>query len=300
MTTPPPPSVPAPGPVAASGPVATPGPVPAPAPDVVVAPVLDRRTGSPWLRRFHPEPSSGSAPTLVFLPHAGGGAAYYHPFSAALAPCAEVLVAQYPGRQERIGEPVPGSIDAMVDGLLEALRPWRERPLVLFGHSMGALIAYELTRRLENAGTAPRGVILSGRRSPLIERSEGVDPRDDDALIALVSELAGTDARLLANPDFRELILPALRGDYHAVETHRHVPGPVLRAPMSVLTGESDPRVGVSEAMAWRELTTGAFTFRGFPGGHFYLNEQRDAVSRAVAEDLAAFTTLAGRSGPAG
>ncbi|MCY0957243.1 thioesterase II family protein [Streptomyces sp. H27-H5] len=265
------------------------------------APVFfDRWTGSPWLRRFHPGPPSGPAPTLVFLPHAGGSAAYYHPFSAALAPCAEVLVAQYPGRQERIGEPVPGNIAAMADGLLEALMPWRERPLVLFGHSMGALIGYEVTRRLEHAGTPARGLIVSGRRSPLIERSEGVHPQDDDALIALVSELAGTDARLLADPDFRELILPALRGDYRAVETHRHVPGPVLRTPVSVLTGESDPRVGVPEAMAWREVTAGAFTFRGFPGGHFYLNEQRDAVSRAIAEDLAAFTARAGRSAPTG
>ncbi|MFF1560474.1 thioesterase II family protein [Streptomyces sp. NPDC058279] len=256
-----------------------------------------RVTGSPWLRRFDAGPPSPDAPVIVLLPHAGGNAAYYRPFSPALSAHAEVLIAQYPGRQERLGEPVPECVGALVDGVQEALRPWRGRPLTVFGHSMGALVGYELTRRLERAGAGPRGLILSGRRSALLHRAEDVHLRGDDALIGTLTALAGTDARLLADPGFRELILPALRGDYKAVETYRHEPGPPLRAPVSVLIGASDPRVGAPEAMAWRELTEGAFTFRSFPGGHFYLNDMREAVTRALVEDLTAFTA---RPAPAG
>ncbi|MEU8775860.1 alpha/beta fold hydrolase [Streptomyces sp. NPDC048606] len=250
---------------------------------------------SPWLRRFHPPtgPEAGR-PVLVVCPHAGGNASFYFPLSRALAAHAEVLTVQYPGRQERLGEPVPEDLDAFVAGVEAALSPWLRtgRPLVLFGHSMGAVIAYELARRLERSGTAARGLIVSGRRSPVIDRREGLHALDDEALIAHVAGLAGTDTELLARADMRELILPSLRGDYRAVENHRHEPGPALATPVSVLCGESDPRAGLAEAMRWRELTGAAFTFRGFPGGHFYLVEQHEAVVRAVTEDLAAFTAV--------
>ncbi|WP_331730662.1 alpha/beta fold hydrolase (plasmid) [Streptomyces sp. NBC_00868] len=255
----------------------------------------------PWLRRFHPAPA-GPAPVLVVLPHAGGNASFYFPWSQALAAHAEVLTVQYPGRHDRFGEPVPDTIDALVEGVRAALRPWRDRPLVLFGHSMGAVVAFELARRLEAAGGPDgesgggpargglRGLILSGRRSPLTHREEEHHhTRGDEALLAQLGALAGTDPRLLADEGLRALILPALRGDYRAVETYRYGPGPVLRVPVSVLTGEADPRVSPSEAMAWRELTDGAFTFRGFPGGHFYLTDHQEAVARAIAEDLVSF-----------
>ncbi|MFJ3880947.1 thioesterase II family protein [Streptomyces sp. NPDC090077] len=249
--------------------------------------------GSPWIRRFHPPAvRPGTAlPVLVVLPHAGGSASFYFPFSRDLAAHAEVLTVQYPGRQERFGEPIPDTIAGLADGVERALEPWRGRPLVLFGHSMGAMVAYELARRLEAAGETPRGLIVSGRRSPLITREEGdLHAQDDDTLLARVHSLSGTDPALLADPDFRALILPALRSDYRAVETWRHVPGAPLRTPVSVLGGESDPRASVAEAMAWRDVAGAGFGFRGFPGGHFYLVEQHAAVVRAVAEDLSGFT----------
>ncbi|MFF4371354.1 thioesterase II family protein [Streptomyces sp. NPDC001594] len=247
---------------------------------------------SPWIRRFHPpadpHAAPASTPVLVVLPHAGGNASYYFPLSRDLAAHAEVLTIQYPGRQERLAEPSPDTIAGLADGVERALEPWRERPLVLFGHSMGAVLAYELTRRLE-AGAGPRGLILSGRRSPLVPRRDDLHTLDDEALLAHVQALSGTDAGLLADPELRALILPALRSDYHAVGTYRHEPGPPLRTPVSVLCGESDPRTSVAEAMGWRELTEGAFTFRGFPGGHFYLAAEHGAVTAAIAEDLRGF-----------
>lgn len=268
-----------------------------------------------WLRRFHPAPP-GPVPRLVLLPHAGGNASYYFAFSQALSAYAEVLTVQYPGRQDRFAEPLAGSIGAMVDGVHQALRPWLDGPLVLFGHSMGALVAFELARRLEaearagaEAGSGSdfgsgsgsgadagvtvrgplRGLIVSGRRSPLLQSADDDLPQDDDGLLAHLGSLAGTDPRLLAHEGFTELILPSLRADYRAVREYRCAPGPALRVPVSVLCGEQDPRVTVPDAMAWRELAEGAFTFRGFPGGHFYLAEHQDAVVRAVREDLASF-----------
>ncbi|MFD5419248.1 thioesterase II family protein [Streptomyces sp. NPDC127069] len=246
---------------------------------------------NPWIRRFHPPARPDTSPVLVVLPHAGGSASYYFPLSRDLAAHAEVLTVQYPGRQERLSEPSPDTISGLVDGVEGALAPWRERPLVLFGHSMGAVLAYELTRRLEASGAAPRGLILSGRRSPLVPRHDDLHTLDDDALLAHVRALSGTDTTLLADPELQAMILPALRSDYHAVGTYRHEPGPLLRTPVSVLCGESDPRAAVPEAMAWRELTEGAFTFRGFPGGHFYLAERHEAVTSAIADDLKAFMT---------
>lgn len=249
---------------------------------------------SPWIRRFHPAPHPPhppAAPVLVVLPHAGGNASFYFPLSRDLAARAEVLTIQYPGRQERLSEPAPDTVAALVDGVERALAPWRDRPLVVFGHSMGAVLAYELTRRLEASGAGPRGLVVSGRRSPLVRREEqNLHLQGDDALIAHVSGLSGTDPALLADPEFRELILPSLRGDYRAIETHRHEPGPPLRTPVSVYLGESDPRASVAEAMAWRDLTTAPFTYRGFPGGHFYLSAQHAPVVRALTEDLTAFT----------
>ncbi|MFD8982806.1 thioesterase II family protein [Streptomyces sp. NPDC059564] len=252
----------------------------------------DRVHRSAWIRRFHPAAHPPEAPVLVVLPHAGGNASFYFPLSRDLAAHAEVLTVQYPGRQERLAEPAPDTVDGLVDGVERALAPWRERPLVVFGHSMGAVLAYELTRRLEASGAGPRGLIVSGRRSPLVPReAENLHLRDDDALLAHVAALSGTDPALLADPDFRPLILPSLRADYRAIETYRHEPGrPPLRTPVSVLLGESDPRASVAEAMGWRDLTTAPFTYRGFPGGHFYLSDHHDSVTRALKEDLTAFT----------
>ncbi|MFD9571843.1 thioesterase II family protein [Streptomyces sp. NPDC059982] len=255
---------------------------------------VHRGPGS-WIRRFHPVAHSAAAPVLVVLPHAGGNASFYFPLSRDLAARAEVLTVQYPGRQERLAETAPDTVAGLVDGVERALLPWRDRPLVLFGHSMGAVLAYELTRRLEARGAGPRGLVVSARRSPLVARApETVHLRDDDALLAHVAALSGTDPALLADPEFRELILPALRADYRAIETYRHEPGrPPLRTPVSVLLGESDPRASVADAMGWRELTEAAFTFRGFPGGHFYLADHHEAVTRALTEDLTAFTSPA-------
>ncbi|MFE1554939.1 thioesterase II family protein [Streptomyces sp. NPDC058734] len=253
--------------------------------------------GDLWIRRFHPAPEAHHR--LVLLPHAGGSASFFFNFSKELAGHAEVLAVQYPGRQDRRAEPPLDNVAALVEEIHRALLPWTDKPLVLFGHSMGAVLSFELARRFEREGAPLAGLIASGRRSPTVRREENVHTRGDDALIAEIRALSGTDAGLLADEELLRMVLPAIRSDYKAVETYRYLPdgpGPALKCPVSVLTGESDPRVSVPEAMEWRELTGGEFSLRTFPGGHFYLTPQQAGVTRAVIEDLAAFTAVpAGR-----
>ncbi|CAM5737924.1 Thioesterase OS=Streptomyces tendae OX=1932 GN=GUR47_36995 PE=3 SV=1 [Streptomyces tendae] len=212
--------------------------------------------GTGWLRLFHR--AHTDAPRLVCFPHAGGAASFYFPLSAALAPGAEVLAVQYPGRQDRRGEPCVDSVPALADAVVRELRQWQDRPLALFGHSMGASVAFEVARRLEAEGSVPTALFVSGRRSPRLVRDEGIHRADDDALIAHLARLSGTDARILGDPELLELILPAMRADYRAAETYRWTPGPPLRCPLSVLTGDDDPQFSPAEARDWATHTTGA------------------------------------------
>src|SRR5215471_3421821 len=135
-----------------------------------------------WLRRYHPCDDGG--PQLVCFPHAGGSASYFFPLSALLAPDVEVLAAQYPGRQDRRHEPGVESIDALAASLAPLLNRPRERPYAFFGHSMGAVVAYEVCRRMSASGVpGPDLLIASGRRAPSRYRPSDVHRRSDEGLL---------------------------------------------------------------------------------------------------------------------
>jgi pyochelin biosynthetic protein PchC len=238
-----------------------------------------------WFRRFHPAPAAKAR--LVCLPHAGGSASFYFPVSRALAPDVEVLAVQYPGRQDRRAEPFVPTIAELADALSALLREKTDRPLALFGHSMGATVAYEVTRRLEAAGIPPSALFVSGRRAPSRYRSDGVHTRSDEGVLAELRRLSGTEADLLGDEEVVRMILPALRNDYRAVETHQHVPGPPLSVPLTAFTGTEDPVAPLPDVEAWAEHTTGGFELVALPGGHFFLTGQQEAVLRKLTERLA-------------
>ncbi|WP_033347345.1 thioesterase II family protein [Kitasatospora aureofaciens] len=239
-----------------------------------------------WLRRFHP--AAGRPVRLVCFPHAGGSASYYHPVSAALSADTEVIALQYPGRQDRRTEPCLDSIDALADRITDELLTLEDRPTLYFGHSMGAVLAFETAWRLEQkGGPAPRGIIASGRRAPSTRRAETVHQRDDAGVLAELRLLDGTNTRALENEEILRMSMPAIRADYRAVERYTCEPGRVLRCPITALTGDADPRTTVAEAEAWQEHTSGGFRLRVLPGGHFFLAEQQAAVLREITTELA-------------
>ncbi|MFF8845292.1 thioesterase II family protein [Streptomyces sp. NPDC015127] len=239
-----------------------------------------------WIRRFHPAPE---APVqLVCLAHAGGSASYFFPVSRALSPAVDVLAVQYPGRQERRSEPAFEDVGLLADAIAEQLAPWTDRPLALFGHSLGATVAFEVALRLESGGVAPLVLFASGRRAPSRQRAERVHLGDDDQLLAEIVRLEGTDPAMLEDPELVRMILPAFRSDYKAAETYRPEPGATLRCPVHTLTGDRDPQVTVAEAEAWQEHTTGPFALRVFPGGHFYLNQCAGDVVALIRQRMTA------------
>nr|AXL05451.1 thioesterase [uncultured bacterium] len=238
-----------------------------------------------WVRRFHPAPDAHVR--LVCLPHAGGSASFFFPVAKALAPAVEVLAVQYPGRQDRRHEPVVDNIPDLADQILDALRHLGDRPLALFGHSMGAVLGYEVALRMPGAGLpAPTRLFASGRRAPCRDRAERVHQASDAEIVSEMRTLGGVDAAMLADPEVLEMILPTVRGDYRAVETYRHDPDRKLDCPITVLTGDSDPRVSMDEARAWAEHTTGPTDLEVLPGGHFFLVDQRDHVLELLRREF--------------
>ncbi len=131
-----------------------------------------------------------------------------------------------------------------------------------------------------------RGIILAGGPGSRL-RPESVHTLDDEGIIAELKDLSGTGSELLSDPEALEMILPAIKNDYRAVETHRDVPGRSVRCPVIALIGDDDPRVNFEEAKAWADHTTGPFDLRVFPGGHFYLLDQAPEVIGLISRDLA-------------
>ncbi|MGW9434104.1 thioesterase II family protein, partial [Streptomyces decoyicus] len=194
---------------------------------------------------------------------------------------------QYPGRQDRRKEPAIDDIGLLADRIAEALEAWSDRPLTFFGHSMGALVAFEVARRLERNGDGPLRLFASGRRAPSAYRDEQVHRRDDDGIVAELRALSGTDSRVLDDEEMLRMVLPALRSDYKAVETYRSEPAAVVRCPVTVLVGDDDPKTSLDEARSWEAHTTGDFALRVFSGGHFYLADRPQEVMTVLSDHFA-------------
>ncbi|MGP4028919.1 thioesterase II family protein [Actinomadura sp. 3N407] len=242
--------------------------------------------GALWFRRFVPG-GEGAPVRLVCLPHAGGSATYFLPFARAHGTRVDVLSVQYPGRQDRRMEPCIDEMGALADAAFAALGPYLDRPVALFGHSMGATLGFELARRIQGVpdATVVR-LFASGRRAPSRPGGQLVHLFDDDRLLAEVAKLDGTDARVLDDEELMRSALPAIRADYKAAETYRLMEDVRLDCPITALTGADDPKVPREDARAWERHTTAGFDLRVYQGGHFFLTHHWQAIVDLVTEHL--------------
>lgn len=227
---------------------------------------------------------------LYCLPHAGGGAVSYLAWARRLAPDIEVVAIRLPGRETRFREPPSRRLGQLVPALTRVLADGGgSRPFAVFGHSYGALLAFEACRDLARHGlAAPVRLLVSGRSAPqLAPRATPVHAASDERVYQRLRELGGTPPEVLADPEIMAGLLPVLRADLEAAETYECRPGPPLEVPISVFGGAQDPYVPRPDLDAWGAQSRLDCRIRVYPGRHFFLHDDPTPVLRDLRSDLA-------------
>src|ERR1051326_4461621 len=246
---------------------------------------------NPWLTYVH---SRSQMRLRVFcFPYAGGGASIYATWLQALPPEIAVCPVQLPGRGSRIRERPFNQLVELLPALVPALQPLMNVPFAFFGHSMGALIGFELARELRRRNLpGPVHLFVSGHRAPqLPDPDPPMHDMPDAELIKELVRLNGTPKEILENQQLMELLLPLLRADTSLCETYAYTPDPPLNCPISVFGGSADAKVTRSDLEGWKTETTQGCIIRMFPGDHFFIHSPTPLL-RALQQDLE--PTLAG------
>lgn len=241
---------------------------------------------TPWF----PEPKSNPETRLRLFcfPYAGGGALIYRDWSAKLPSTIEVWPAQLPGRGNRLREPCYTNLGQLVEALSESILPYLDKPFAFFGHSLGALIGFELARELRRKqGVEPLHLLVSGHSAPQVPKKRAVTYNlPETALIEEVRRLNGTPKEVLEIPELMELMLPLLRADFEVAQTYAYMAGPPLDCPITAFGGLQDSHVTRDGLAAWGEQTTTAFAMRLLPGDHFFLHSAQAQILQMLVEEL--------------
>lgn len=244
--------------------------------------------GERWVRPYRLSPMPRWR--LVCFAHAGGSASFFRDWADALPMEIDLLAIQYPGREDRYSEACLTDMHSLAEAAAQALHGYADRPLALFGHSLGAVVAYEVAARLEQRAIAVEHLFVSAHPAPQCQRGGQLHQGPDQALLDDVRRLSSRPNPLLEDPALHELFLPGLRNDYRIVETYGRASPQPLRSRIEVFYPEQDPEVDLDEALAWQAASHQSLHLRRWNGEHFYLIEQRQALLDALA------TTLLGRS----
>jgi medium-chain acyl-[acyl-carrier-protein] hydrolase len=228
---------------------------------------------------------------LLCLPYAGASAQIFRSWCQWLAPRVEVLSLELPGRGFRVRERPAERIEDLVAALAAAATPWLDRPLALFGHGVGALVAFELARRFAAGAHPPlQHLFVSAQRAPqLPPRPERLHALPDAQFLAGLEAWRGAPAAPLA--DLREepaaeFLLPALRADVKLMESYEYRPGPELDVPITVFGGIEDHSVSRPDLEAWSQLTRRACVLRWLPAQHFFVHEHQRLVAANLLRAL--------------
>lgn len=227
--------------------------------------------------------------TCFLIHHSGGSAASFSPLIPHLPETWRSLAVDLPGRGGSVAPTVGRSIVELADWLAPAVLARGTGRIAVFGHSLGALVAYELVRALERRDVTPVWLGVSGSPAPQLVAQRRLGRRDlwsREQLLAFLRGLGGTPEEMLDMPDVVDYVVEVLRGDLYAVDTYEHADGPPLRTPISVYSGTADPLASVELLRGWRERSRSAVNMRTWPGGHFYLFEHSESFTESLVADV--------------
>lgn len=235
-----------------------------------------------------PRPNPQALVRLFCFPYSGAGASIFYPWSSRLPVSIEICPVQLPGRETRLAEPPFTRLAPLVRAVAQALLPHLDKPFAFFGHSLGALVGFELARHLYGQyNLSPVHLFVSGHSAPQIpEREPPIHALPEPEFVEKIGALNGMPKEVLVNAELMELLLPILRADFAVCETYVCEADEPLDCPITALGGLQDGYVSRENLEAWREQTQGLFSLRMFPGDHFYLNTDRTLLLRTLAQVL--------------
>ena len=240
---------------------------------------------SPWLLQIV---RAAESPTAMFcFPYAGSGASIYRRWNSLFATEVDLYAMQAPGRETRFLEPFVNSVQELAAAAADAIQNVTDKPVILFGHSLGAICAYETARVLENLGRPPELLIVSGRQCPgSPSKRAPISHLPDGQFLNQVRNYNGTPAEVLNNAELMDILLPLIRSDFALAERYRPKSDPLLTCPILALGSLDDEWLDVASLEKWATLTQGPFETHWFPGDHFYLNSQAQELVLFIKEKM--------------
>ncbi|MEM7769705.1 MAG: thioesterase II family protein [Cyanobacteria bacterium P01_A01_bin.37] len=235
-----------------------------------------------------PQPNPNASLRLFCFPYAGGSAFTFRSWAAQLPATIELYPIELPGRGLRIREkPLPRML-SLVQTIAPFLLPYLDKPFAFFGHSMGALVSFELARLLHKEyKCSPSHLFVSGRRAPQVpDPDPPIHTLPNSEFLQELRRLNGTPEAVLQNDELMQLLLPTLRADFAVLETYVYTPQPLLDYPITAFGGLQDPEVCCEVLEAWRDQTRAAFSLHMFPGDHFFLHTAQSLLLQSLNQTL--------------
>jgi medium-chain acyl-[acyl-carrier-protein] hydrolase len=231
---------------------------------------------------------SQSHSRLFCFPYAGGGASIYRLWPDKLASKTEVCLVQLPGRGNRIEEAPFTQLPLLIQELTRVLKPYLDIPFCFFGHSMGALIAFELARSLRQSHLPlPTHLFLAAHRAPQVTLHRRLlYTMPDREFIEAAHTFGGIPQAVLQDEELMTALLPALRADFTIYEMYTYTPELPLSCPMTIFGGKQDQIVRIGDLIPWREQTHGKFALKMLPGDHFFIHSCQELMIQAIIQDL--------------
>lgn len=237
---------------------------------------------------IRPQPQPQANMRLLCFPCAGGSSQHFRTWSNILPTTIEVCLIELPGRGIQMRSALFYDLKALVSALAIAIKPYLDKSFSFFGHSMGGLISFELTRLLRTQGdVTPNHLFVAASRPPQFPRQKPhLHTLSDAAFIEELRLLNGTPDEILANRELMKLLLPMLRADFTALETYVYTHQPPLDIPICVFGGSQDKEVPPEQLPAWQEHTTGAFSLNMFPGDHFFTQSAQPSLLQMLCDRI--------------